>query len=170
MENCAQAFDQPLDSADHQTLRTTAWMGGELISVRYWLGRLLQKNLLRQSNDAVRDVLREYLAANGCEKGSRLVSDYQAWGSLAILLQHQVESDEGCQLTKNPRLIAAINAVLSDPELTTAQLAEIAGTTEKQIARMTYVFVLQKLWKLVRPKRWSRSILAWEFGGWRLKS
>jgi hypothetical protein len=37
MEYCAEAFDQPIESRDHQDLRTTAWMGGELVSVRYWL-------------------------------------------------------------------------------------------------------------------------------------
>jgi len=148
MENCAQAFDQPLDSPKHQDLRTTAWMGGELVSVRYWLGRLVRHNLFRVSDDAVKDTLQKYFAANGCEKGSRLVFNYQSWRPLATLLQHQVEFSEGCQLTKNPRLVAALQAVMANPEITDMQLAAIANTTEKQIARMSDVFVLRKLWNL----------------------
>lgn len=152
MENCARAFDQPIDSPEHQDLRATAWMGGDLVSVRYWLGRLLRHNFFRESNDAVRDALEEYFAAQGCEKGSRLVFDFQSWRAFAILLQHQVERSEGCQPTKNSRLVAAIHAVLVDPELTDLQLAGIADTTEKQIARMTDVFVLRELWKLLTSR------------------
>lgn len=51
--------------------------------------------------------MKRYFAANGYEKGSRLVSDIQSWGPLTTLLQHQVECNEGCQLTKNPRQVAA---------------------------------------------------------------
>lgn len=148
MENCAQAFDQPVDSSEHQDLRATAWLGGALVSIRYWLGRLLRHNFFRETDDAVTEALKRYFAANGYEKGSRLVSDIQSWGPLTTLLQHQVECNEGCQLTKNPRQVAALDAVLKDPGLTNMQLAAIANTTEKQIARMSDVFVLRKLWKL----------------------
>ena len=149
MENCANAFDQPIESREHQDLRTTAWMGGELVSVRYWLGCLLRRNLFREPDDVVENRLREYLVTIGCEKGSRLVSDFQSWRPLATLLQHQVECSEGAQLTRNQRLVAAIQAVLEDPEINDLQLAAIASTTVKQLARMTDVFVLRKCWKLV---------------------
>src|SRR5690349_16517695 len=109
MENCARKFDQPIESPEHQDLRTSAWMGGAGISTRYWLGRLLRHNFYRESDDIVKDALQKYLATNGCEKCSRLVSDYECWGPIAtVLLQHQVESIEGCQPTQNPRLVAAL--------------------------------------------------------------
>jgi hypothetical protein len=148
METLAHKFDQPIESREHQDLASTAWMGGELVSVRYWLGRLLRHNFFRESDDAVKHALRNYFAANGCEKGSRLASDYQSWRPLATLLQHEVELSEGCQLTKNSRLVLALQAIMANPELTDAQLAAIAKTTEKQIARMTDVFILRKLWNL----------------------
>jgi hypothetical protein len=114
------------------------------------LGRLLKHNFFRESDDAVKQALRTYFATAGCEKGSRLVSDYQSWRPVAILLQHQVELSEGCQLTKNSRLVVALQAIMANPELNDAQLAAMAKTTEKKIARMTDVFILRKLWKLRR--------------------
>lgn len=122
-------------------------MGGDLISVRYWLGRLLRHNYFRESNGAVRDALRKYLSDNGCEKGSRLVSDLQSWSPIADVLRHDVEVIEGRTPTKNLRLVAALKALLANPDLTNAELATIAETTEKQIAKMTDVFVLRKVWK-----------------------
>jgi hypothetical protein len=116
--------------------------------VRYWLGRLLQRNFFREPDSAVKDALKEYFAARGCEKGAHLVFDYQSWRPLVTLLQHQVESSEACRITMNPRRVAALYAVMANPELTDMQLAAIANTTEKQIARMSDVFVLRKLWKL----------------------
>lgn len=148
MENLAHAFDQPIESREHQDLATTAWMGGELVSVRYWLGRLLRRNLFRESDDAVRESLRKHFVEIGCEKGSLLVADLQAWSPVATLLQHEVEVSDGCGPAKIPRLVAALQAVMANPELTNLELAAIAKTTEKQIARMTDVSVLRKLWRL----------------------
>ena len=148
MENLAYAFDQPIQSRDHQDLAATAWMGGELVSVRYWLGRLLQRNFFRESDDAVKEALRKHFIQNGCEKGSHLVSDYQSWSAMVTLLQHQVEVSEGRESTKNARLVAALQAVMANPELADSELAAIAKTTEKQIARMTDVLMLRKLSKL----------------------
>jgi hypothetical protein len=147
MESLARAFDQPLDSEEHRDLAENGWIGGADVIVRYWLGRHLSRNLFRESNDSVNAALREYFVEHGCEKGSCLVSDYQAWPAVAILLQNQGELNAGCQPTKTPRLVAAIQAVMADPELTNSELAAITNTTEKQVARMTDVFVLQKLWR-----------------------
>jgi hypothetical protein len=148
MENLAYAFDQPIESREHQDLATTAWMGGEDVSVRYWLGRLLRRNFFRESDDAVKDALQKYFIEVGCEKGAPLVSDYQAWSSVATLLQSQVEIYDGRPPTKNPRVVAAIRAFFANPELTDVELAAIAKTTEKQIARMSDVTVLRRLRKL----------------------
>jgi hypothetical protein len=146
MDLLVNAFDQPIDSQEHRDLAATAWMGGELISVRYWLGRLLRRNFFRESNEAVKDALRDYFVRIGCEKGASLVADLQSWSPIAILLQHEVEAVKGCGPTKNARLVAALKAVMANPDLTDSQLAILAATTEKQIARMSQVFVLRKLW------------------------
>ncbi len=147
MENLAHAFDKPIGSREHQDLAGTAWMGGEAVSVRYWLGRLLCRNFFRESDDDVKEALQKYLIAHGCDKGSTLAYNYESWSSLAIALQHQFELREGSNPNKNRRLPAAIWGVLVDPDATDAQLAAHSKTTEKQIARMTDVLVLRKLWK-----------------------
>jgi hypothetical protein len=107
----------------------------------------LGRNLFRESDAAVKAALQQYLMEHGCEKGSLLVSDYQAWEAVATLLQDQAELDAGSQPTKNPRLVAAIQAVMANPELTNSELATIAKTTEGEVARMTDVFLIQKLWR-----------------------
>lgn len=147
MENLAQAFDQPIESREHQVLASSAWLGGELVTVRYWLGRLLGHNFFREPDDMVKEALRNYLVERGCERGSRLATDCQSWRPLAILLQDQVERREGCTPTQNRRLVAAIAAVLAEPGSTNSELALVAKTTEKQIARMSDVCVLQHVWK-----------------------
>jgi hypothetical protein len=72
MEDLAHAFDKPIKSQEHQHLAATAWMGGDLVAVRYWLGRsllagafaigwgvcywlgrLLRRNVFRESDDGV---------------------------------------------------------------------------------------------------------------------
>ena len=92
--------------------------------------------------------LRQYFIALGYKKGARLLADHQSWFPIATLLQNQVELDSGCRPTKNPRLVAAIRAVLRNPELTDKDIAAIAKTTEKQIGRMVDVKLLKKMWKL----------------------
>jgi hypothetical protein len=147
MESLARAFDQPLDSPEHRELAENGWIGGENVTVRYWLGRLLRRNLFRESNDAVEALLQQYFIDRGQKHGAGLVSDHQSWSPLAILLRHHVELSAGLRSTKNPRLLAALDAVMTNPDLNDSQLAKHAKTTEKQIARMTDVFILRKIWK-----------------------
>jgi hypothetical protein len=146
MEHIAQAFDQPLESHEHQSLASTAWMGGELVFTRYWLGRLLHRNFFRESDESVKEALQRYLVELGCKKGAPLAAYYQSWAPVTILIRHQVELIGGQFLTANPRLVAALEAVMADPDLNNSQVAAIAETTEKQIAQMTDVQVLRKLW------------------------
>jgi hypothetical protein len=44
MESLARKFDQPVDSPEHRALAEDGWLGGESVTVRYWLGRLLNRN------------------------------------------------------------------------------------------------------------------------------
>lgn len=147
MRHLAHAFDQPIESQEHRTLAATAWMGGELVAMRYWLGRLLRRNFFRESDDVVKHALQKYLVTIGCKKGAPLIVNYQAWPPVAKLLQHRVEAENGSPPTKNGRLVAAIEAVMTNPQLTDSQVAAVANTTEKQIARMSDVSVLRKLWR-----------------------
>ncbi len=146
MESLARAFDQPIDSPEHQALATSVWLASDLVTVRYWLGRLIECNLFRESDEAVAEAMRSHLIASGCEKGACLVADAQSWPPLALLFRHELETRTGLAPTANRRLIAAIQAVMTDLDRTNAELAAIANTTVKQIARMPEVFVLRKLW------------------------
>jgi len=147
MDALASAFDQPVDSPEHRMLAETASMGGNLVTVRYWLGRLINRNLFRETHGSVKVALQQYLTDQKCPKGASLVFDPQSWSSIVLLLQHHMEIRTGVRPTQNPRLIAAIQAVMNDPDMDNSQLAKIAKTTEKQLARMTDVFVLRKVWK-----------------------
>jgi hypothetical protein len=147
MESLARAFDQPLDSPEHRDLAENGWIGGGSVTIRYWLGRLLHRNLFRESDDAVKALLEQYFINRGQYKGASLVADFQAWSSAAQLLRHHLELTTGVPSTSNPRLLAALDAVMTNPNLSELQLAKIAKTTEKQVARMTHVFVLRKIWK-----------------------
>jgi hypothetical protein len=117
------------------------------VTVRYWLARLLRRNLFRESDDAAKRELRQYFTNRGQEKGASLADDLQSWSPMVVLLKHHVEISEGRRPTKRRKLISALEAVMADPDLTNSQFAKRAKTTEKQIARMTDVFQIQKLWK-----------------------
>lgn len=84
---------------------------------------------------------REYqtLAATARDGGPVVVLRY--WLGRLLRRNFFRESDDA-------RLAAAIREMLMNPERTDSELAAIARTTEKQIARMTDVFLLRKLWKL----------------------
>jgi hypothetical protein len=81
MDSLAQAFDQPFDSPEHRALAEEGWLGGAAVTVRYRLGRLLQRNFFRETDDSVKAALKEYLVDRGCERGANLVYDVQAWSS-----------------------------------------------------------------------------------------
>jgi uncharacterized protein (TIGR02246 family) len=148
----ARAFDMPVDSPEHRELAENGWVGGDFISVRYWLGRLLNRNLFRETDDSVTISLQDYLVDRGCHAGASLVSDRQAWGPVAILLRHDLEAACGYPSTGNSRFVAALDAVLANPELTNAELARLANTTEKQVKRMTDVSLVRKLWNCQRSQ------------------
>ena len=112
------------------------------------MGRLLSHNLFRESDDAVKEALRSYLINNGCAKSSQLVSDSQIWCSLGVLLRDEVEVADNMPTTSDRRIVSAIRAVMADPDVTDSQLARIVNTTPRQIARMSHVNVIRKLWRL----------------------
>ncbi len=74
LEGLAQAFDEAPESDRHRLLQETAWMGGEVVSVRYYLGRLIERNLFRVSDEAVFTELHRYLSDVTSEKGAVVVS------------------------------------------------------------------------------------------------
>jgi hypothetical protein len=156
MESLARAFDQPIDSPEHRELAEYGWIGGEFVTVRYWLGRLLERNLFRETDPAVATLLREYLITRGCQAATALVAELQCWGPLVVLLRSDWESAAGVPITGNRRRIEAIRAIIGNPELTNKELADLANTTEKQVSRMADITVVRKAWRSRQSTRSSK--------------
>lgn len=147
MELLAKYFDHPYDSREHRDLESTAFMGGPLVSVRYLLGRLLHRNLFRESNEAVSIALFEFLSKYGDANGAQLAFDTNAWSSIAVLLRHEFEIANKIDLTSSKKLFTALHAVIMNPELALSEIAIVAETTEKQVERMSDVKWLKELWR-----------------------
>ena len=122
-------------------------MGGPLVSVRYWLGRLLNYNFFRASDSEVSAALVQYLYDIGCEKGAKLGSSQDAWISIAEFLRYQWQTGSGMSPAKTSKWGAALYAVLSDPDLSITEIAQYAETTDKQVGRIAEVNWLKELWK-----------------------
>jgi hypothetical protein len=149
MESLALQFDQPVGSDAHRDLMENGWISGDSITVRYWLGRLLHRNFFRESDETVSCFLQQYFADRGYVAGAIIVRDRQAWSPAAIVLQsHAAISWDGALQPQNPRLASALDSAMMDPDISDTELAERAETTEKQINRMSEVFLLRKLWRL----------------------
>src|SRR5437868_794805 len=89
-EDCAEWFDAPLSSREHAMLRDTGWLAGNISTVRYSLGRLLGRNLFRNTDAEVSDVLRSYVEKRISKTAAALVVDdwYHAWMLFDPLLQY----------------------------------------------------------------------------------
>ncbi len=114
--------------------------------LRYWLGRKLGRNFFREPDESVEAALSQYFVDRGCEKGAVFAADHQVWSALAMVVQYHCQIESGTPTTVSARTIAALEAVMTNPALTTGQLAAAAGTTEKQVATMTDVQLIRRLW------------------------
>ena len=139
MENCARDFDRPHDSPEHQLLAETAWMGGPLIAVRFYLGRLIGKNLFRVADAEVEEYLVQYISETTSHAGGELVRGLDGWQIASDLLRCRSDSESGKQAhparEPTPKAVIAVEEYLTNSSLTMAQLAELAKTTEKQLGR-----------------------------------
>lgn len=146
MESLAIAFDMPVGSVAHDQLASTVWMGGDLVTVRYWLGRLIGRNLFRGSDQAVGSSLQRHLNSAGFIEGSRLAENRAAWGPIANYLQACCLSGKHGRGSRGASKIALIAAFLADPTSSDSQLAVAANTTEKQVVRNADLKVLRTAW------------------------
>jgi hypothetical protein len=139
MEILAEYFDAPPSSREHMILRDECWLGGDLIEVRFYLGRLLKQNLFRESNDDVGRTLIAYLKTTTSAEGAALVADegLHAWQVVVPVLKYRFESEVEGARKPPPREAAAIEAFLKNPAIGSQDLARAARTTEKQLNRMT---------------------------------
>ncbi len=137
METLAQEFDAPVTSPEHRRMADGAWLGGELVKVRYYLGRLTKRNLFREPDAKVERRLKAWLADRTSKDGAAIASRVEAWQVSATVLRFEFEQQEHLPETQNRREVAAILAYLTDPTISDTDLARRVDTTEKQLARMS---------------------------------
>lgn len=139
MENTARYFDLPSDSPEHQMLADTAWMGGPLVGVRFYLGRFIGQNLFRESDQDVEERLVNYVAQRTSTAGGELMRGIDGWSVAADLLRYQFEVREGKTASLARKLTAktilAVELYLTNPSISISQLAKHTKTTEKQLDR-----------------------------------
>jgi hypothetical protein len=152
-EGFARIFDLPTDSAEQRAFMEEAWFGGSFVTIPYWLGRLVGRNLFRESKGTWVAALQQYFVDRGEPVSARMAANTYCWDTIARLLEHRGRVALGIPTRAKPRLIVAIETTLEHPEMPLAELARIVNTTEKQIARMSDVTVLRDCWRRMREGR-----------------
>jgi hypothetical protein len=145
LDSLALAFDTPFDSPEHRDLEQNGWIGGTAVTVRFYLGRLIRQNLFRVSTDEVTSLFVQYLGNRISREGAELLRYGQGWDIAELLLRSYFESETRCKSKCDQREIAAIEACLSNPNLSDTELAQMANTTTKQLARMSTLKLARKL-------------------------
>src|SRR5258708_7041477 len=135
MEEFARMFDLPITSREHMMLADEAWIGGSLVSVRFYLGRLLDTNLFRETYAKVEQRLVEYISELTSVEGGNLIRDLQGWDIAGEILRYRFEMQTKGGSSLKARNIAAVERFLANPSLPLGQLAKEVGTTEKQLSR-----------------------------------
>jgi hypothetical protein len=156
MDALAAAFDADPNSEEHRRLVELVPLGGEFVEVQYYLGRLLGRNLFRESYAEVHRRLVSYMRTMTSRDGARLLADEGDWYLSAPLLRFRFESELLGASTPKPRKVIAIEEFLKNPKITSSELARLVGTTEKQIARMTLLGYARALPRRAATRREDR--------------
>ena len=138
MEWLAKIFDMPATSLEHRMLVEDLWIAGDTFSVRY-LGRILGVNLFREADEEVQPRPKKWLARRTSKKGALVVNNRDGWQVANSVLRWDFETETGRKLSGTRKEYAALVAYLTDPTISMPELVKRAGTTEKQLARMTTV-------------------------------
>lgn len=153
MDSLAEAFDSPLDSPDHRMLAEDAWLGGPLVSVRYYLGRLIGRNLFRESDDEVLSEVRNYFAREFSKDGAAILQDARGWKIAEFVMRSRFEATTLGKPRRNRQEVQAVSAFLANPKLSTIELATSAETTIKQLARMSTLQYARTIHRLLDSNR-----------------
>ena len=137
METLAAYFDTPLDSKEHAILSDEAWMGGPMVAIPYYLGRILGRNLFREEQSEVERCFREWLTQRTSARGAAIAAQDLFGPIPSAILRYEFETSIGRTPAGKPREIAAVLAYLTDPDVSRSELTEIVHTTEKQLERMS---------------------------------
>ncbi|MFO0788753.1 MAG: hypothetical protein U0805_04795 [Pirellulales bacterium] len=145
MDAFARAFDAPIDSREHRDLEENGWFAGTPVTLRFYFGRLIQENLFRATDDEVVRKFVGYIGKRVSPQGAELLRYGQGWDVAELLLRHYFECATLGKSTRNPREVSAIEAFLANQKLSDIELAQLANTTEKQLARMSTLALARSL-------------------------
>ncbi len=120
-------------------------MGGSSVSVRFYLGRLVGRNLFRESDAEVEVRLADYVSQLTSATGANLSHSLQGWDVAGDILRYRFEIKTKGKSCLKRLHIASIETFLTDPSLTFAELAQKVGTTEKQLNRNASLTVARKI-------------------------
>lgn len=131
--NCAEHFDEPIESDVHRLVRDTAWIGGSLIEGKYLLGILIGKNLFRVTVEEYYETLHDYL----CENVSREVAGLFTTIDIVILYMRLVYHENGnlpvINVERKHRAEHGVAFLFQNLDATVAEIASHLKTTEKQV-------------------------------------
>ena len=157
MKESARRFDLPKDSPEYIALAESAWTGGPLVAVRFYLGSFIGKNLFREPDDVVEENLIRYMTELTSARGAELVRGLYGWALASKILQFHFEHPTGIsknEWRRREREIRSVERYLTNPAITMTQLAADVGTTEKQLSRNTLLSHAKDLAQRAHPERW----------------
>jgi hypothetical protein len=160
MDALATAFDAEPNSEEHRRLLESVPLGGAFVEVQYYLGRLLRRNLFRQSYEEVHRRLVSYMRTITSREGARFLADEGDWSLSAPLLRFRFERDILGSTQRLPREVMAVEEFLTNPSITLTELARKVGTTEKQLCRMTQLNYARALPIRAEARRQGRAALS----------
>lgn len=133
----AEQFDEPYDSPLHSDMAQNAWIGGDFVTVPYFLGRLQEINYFRMSDLELDQAVQRFIAAQYSEAVTILFCDRKHWHLVAEVLQQLFLLQRGEAPSLKPKVFAAYEQFLRKPSSTLEEVARQAGTTEKQVRKMS---------------------------------
>ncbi|MEN6451795.1 MAG: hypothetical protein ABFC96_14995 [Thermoguttaceae bacterium] len=164
IDSLAKSFDLPMDSPEHRALRENAWLGGDYVECRYYLGALIGKNEFRTSEDEFLDDLSEFIARKTSPAARMFCCTINHCTHVIDFLRREFERQTGypakVKETKDDR---AVELLLRHPDWSDEQIAAELAATQKTMARWVRFkyarrsqrFYEQKLegWYCPRPTR-----------------
>jgi hypothetical protein len=151
MKETSRHFDMPPDSPEHDRLLQTAWMGGPLVAVRCYLGRLIGRNLFRESDADVEQRLVEFVSRLTSATGGELMRGADGWSIAAEILRYRFEEQARKPTALAPKLTAKVmmpvELYLTKPSLSLDELAKEANTTPRQLSRNSLLNHVRRVWE-----------------------
>lgn len=147
MMDCADRFDESIDSHLHRELRDTAWMGGSLTEGRYLLGMLIGKNLFRISHDEYYQKLHNYLREQISQEAADLsaTSTSEKWVIPYLrLAYHQSGRYPTIRVDRKHRAELGVTYLFHHLDATVAEIASHLNTTEKQVLRISDITCMMR--------------------------